>query len=84
MVCPKCEKGKVCKVKFFRTGRIAYMCDMCGSYWTSGEHISLVTGRNMQDGADVIAANEYEFVDEEDKEAAESEDALEREMYEVS
>jgi len=48
MVCPKCNEGVIVKIKFKKTGRIAYLCDFCESMWFEGETMDLTTGHSFE------------------------------------
>jgi hypothetical protein len=44
MTCPKCELGKIVKIKIRKDGRYAQLCEYCGSLWFAGEMITFHTG----------------------------------------
>lgn len=39
MICPKCEQGNIIEV-IFKTGKRAFSCDFCESFWFKGELIN--------------------------------------------
>lgn len=79
MKCPKCEEGKICKVTFKTSGRSAYLCDYCGSFWYEGEHIDVLTGHTLVEEI----SEPYVFIQEADKEQKEYQDEEDRVWYEI-
>ena len=47
MVCPKCEEGNITKIKFKKSGKIAFLCEVCNALWFEEEHIDLTTGHTL-------------------------------------
>lgn len=48
MRCPKCDAGTIDRIKFKRTGRVAFLCDFCDTLWFDGENIDFSTGRDFE------------------------------------
>ncbi len=48
MVCPKCGEGNIIKIKFKKSGKIAFLCDFCDELWFEGEHIKENTGHTLK------------------------------------
>jgi len=83
MNCPKCEEGKLSKIRFTLDKSQAYLCDICGNYWYVWEAVNLFTGHVLDDNAKEKSVPEiYEFISKEDKDQQEIEDERERELYE--
>ncbi|OGH20762.1 MAG: hypothetical protein A3D74_05555 [Candidatus Levybacteria bacterium RIFCSPHIGHO2_02_FULL_37_13] len=52
MICPKCEEGKVGKVKFKKSGTTGYLCDFCESLWFNSDDINIGTGHTLSSFAE--------------------------------
>ena len=65
MICPKCDEGKMTRVRFKTTERNAYLCDLCEALWFVGEEIGITTAHTLSAhrGEDV----EYSLDENEDK-----------------
>lgn len=47
MKCVKCEEGELKKIKFIKSGQVAYACDYCETYWLEGDLIKYNTGHTL-------------------------------------
>ncbi|OGH13160.1 MAG: hypothetical protein A2687_05235 [Candidatus Levybacteria bacterium RIFCSPHIGHO2_01_FULL_38_26] len=65
MTCPKCDEGKIVKVKIKKTGKVAFMCDFCERIWLEGEDIGRDPGHVM--GTNRNGEREYTLDDLEEK-----------------
>ena len=82
MRCPKCEEGTLMKIKFNATGKTAYLCDVCRTYWLTTEHIESQAGHILDENAQEFTMPEtFSYLKEEDKEAEEVKDEKKREEY---
>lgn len=66
MKCPKCEEGKLVKLKFKTSGKFAYRCDFCDALWFENELISSTTGHTLR-GFTQGEEDEFEVLDEQDQ-----------------
>lgn len=66
MICPKCNEGTITKIKFKKTGRLAYLCDVCGTLWFEGESIKFNTGHTLE-AYSQVEGREYTIEELEEK-----------------
>lgn len=66
MKCPKCDEGKLVKIKFKATGKIAYLCEFCDALWFDNERILPTTGHSMRVYSEG-RVHEYDEFDEQDQ-----------------
>lgn len=48
MTCPKCNEGTIVRIRFKKTGKMAYLCDFCETVWFEGEDINFNTGHAFE------------------------------------
>lgn len=48
MVCPKCEEETIFKIRFKKSGKIAYLCECCEALWFEDEGISLENAHTLE------------------------------------
>ena len=48
MTCPKCEEGRLIKVKLKKDQSIAFLCDFCDAIWFDGEVIKDTSGHTFR------------------------------------
>lgn len=66
MKCPKCDEGKLVKIKFKASGKAAYLCDFCEALWFDNERISETTGHTLR-AYTHGEEDEFEIYDEQDQ-----------------
>lgn len=71
MKCPKCEEGKLTKIKFKELDKIAYICEFCGDIWYEKEAINQFGGHTFDSQLNKDK-EEYSFDDTELNQEAES------------
>lgn len=85
MQCPKCNEGNLKKIRFITSGKNAYLCDCCNSFWFSGEEIKATSGHVMDENAkDKTVPEGFVYLNEQDQEYQAGEDEKQRESYEKS
>lgn len=81
MECPKCEEGKLRKIRFLANKKIPYLCDMCASFWYVGEPVDVSTGHSLA-GQEQSNHPAFVFIRKKDLDSQEAQDEIEREKYE--
>jgi hypothetical protein len=62
MNCPRCELGKIIKIRMRKDGRTGSLCEYCGSLWFAGDTIDFQSGHFL---ASYSSSDDREYTIEE-------------------